>query len=92
MTHQIKLPLRLDFDATRDLHEKISTARGNPVDLDVGAVAHVGALAAQVLISARRQWLADGLAFRLVDLTTTLPDGFVRLGLDFTPFTEGAAE
>lgn len=90
MTQQISLPARLDFDAARDLHRQFSAARGQPLELDVAAVAQVGALAAQLLIVAHRQWQADGLSFRLLNLTTTLPDGFVRLGMDFAPFTQGA--
>lgn len=70
----MRLPQILDIAAAAPLWSELSRARGRPVELDASDVERVGGLCLQVLLTARAAWLADCLAFRVVNPST----GFVE--------------
>lgn len=77
MAATVRLAETLDMQATGRLAEEIAAHRG-PLVLDASGVTHVGALAAQLLLSARRDR-------RKITVTTPSPafdDGLRRLGID----------
>ncbi|HLQ20404.1 MAG TPA: hypothetical protein VK146_15630 [Tabrizicola sp.] len=76
----VLLPDRLDFAATRDLHARLLELRGGPVILDGTAVVFGGALAAQVLVGATRDWAAAGDMLSL-KLSPSLQDDLRRLAV-----------
>ncbi len=54
------LPETLDLPAAQQLAGELNACRGAPVTLDASQVKRMGALALQVLLSARKTWAADG--------------------------------
>lgn len=56
MNRLVALPERLDHDAARDLHAELAIHRGFNLVIDGSSVRVVGALAAQVLVAAARDW------------------------------------
>jgi anti-anti-sigma regulatory factor len=61
----IMLPDRLDFAAARNLHAELVQLRGETVVIDGTTVVFAGALAAQVMMSAVRDWKVAGDALAL---------------------------
>ena len=80
MTDALVLPERLDRDAARDLHAEFLGRRGHDLEIDGTLVRMAGALAAQVLVAAARDWAGEG---RTLTLTASLPmrEDLARLGL-----------
>ena len=76
----VTLSDRMDFAAARDLQEQLTELRGLPVAVDGTAVVFGGALGAQVLLSASREWAAAGHAWRLT-VSAALRNDLQRLGL-----------
>jgi anti-anti-sigma regulatory factor len=76
----VTLPDRMDFTAARELHQYLAKLRGSSVTVDGTAVVFGGALGAQVLLSASRDWAAAGHAWRLT-VSTALRNDLQRLGL-----------
>lgn len=62
----INLVDRIDFAAARSLHSALVGRRGKPVRIEGGTVTFAGALAAQVLLAAARDWKQAGVPFSLV--------------------------
>jgi chemotaxis protein CheX len=56
----IVLPAVLDIQSAEALRVQLLGARGGPLTLDGSAVERLGGLCLQVLLSARRTWVADG--------------------------------
>jgi anti-anti-sigma regulatory factor len=79
-TNVLRLPLRLDFAASRDLHAKFTELRGSALAIDGTAVTFCGALAAQVLLSASRETAATGETF-VLKASPALQDDLSRLGV-----------
>ncbi|WP_103257938.1 STAS domain-containing protein [Tabrizicola aquatica] len=80
MSEILHLPERLDFDAARTLHGQLLALRGHPVSIDGSAVRTGGALAAQVLLAAARDWRAAGQPFAFAP-SVALQDDLERLGV-----------
>jgi chemotaxis protein CheX len=90
-TQQIVLPETLDMRSAQSLRDQLTAARGAPADLDGSGVRRLGALGLQLLLSAERQWRADGHDFRLVDPSPDLRAGLKLLGVaDTQTFLTGA--
>jgi len=62
---EITLVPRLDSLAAKALAEEMLAMRGAPLTIDAGEVEFAGALGLQVLVSAARQWQADGFHLKL---------------------------
>ncbi len=78
--NDLRLPVRLDFAAARDLHAELVERRGSALSFDGTAVTFCGALAAQVLLSASRETAAAG-APVLLKASSALHDDLSRLGV-----------
>jgi anti-anti-sigma regulatory factor len=85
----IRLSDRLDFAAARDLHARFVECRSASVRVDGSAVIFGGALAAQVLLSASRDWAEAGTEWSLC-ASPALRNDLQRLGLlgDFPNLVE----
>lgn len=59
-TTRLTLASRLDLPAADRLHAAILARQGAALELDAGAVSHLGALCLQVLIAAATVWRAHG--------------------------------
>jgi len=59
---QLTLDRRLDLAAAGALRLAFLDRRGQPVSVDAGGVAHLGALALQVLMAAAAHWRQAGIA------------------------------
>lgn len=76
----LRLSVRLDFDAARDLHGALLDHRGSALVVDGTAVTFCGALAAQVLVAASRETAAAENSF-VLKASTALRDDLSRLGV-----------
>jgi|DewCreStandDraft_4_1066084.scaffolds.fasta_scaffold00506_72 anti-anti-sigma regulatory factor len=56
----VNLPRRLDVRAVAALRDQLLGRRGNDLVIDAAEVEVVSALALEVIVSAARQWSADG--------------------------------
>jgi anti-anti-sigma regulatory factor len=80
MSQYLQLQERLDFDAARDLHASLLALRGADLTIDGSAVRVGGALAAQILLAAARDWSLAGKSL-ILSASTSLQDDLSRLGL-----------
>lgn len=80
MTDALVLPERLDRDAARDLHAELLCRRGLDLEIDGALVRTAGALAAQVLVAAARDWAAEGKTLTLA-VSVPMREDLARLGL-----------
>ena len=87
---QIKLAAALDFRAAGALRDQFLAERGKPVEIDGGDVQRIGGQCIQVLASAQRTWLQDGVNFALANLSPEMLRALGHVGMD-TYFTEQAA-
>lgn len=55
----------LDLQAAEPLRAELMALRGRPLSVDASQVQRFGGLCLQVLASARKTWIEDGLALRL---------------------------
>jgi anti-anti-sigma regulatory factor len=53
----------------------------NPISIDVSATTEISAGALQLLISAHKQWVADGVPLALAGATESFRDSLTRLGV-----------
>ena len=90
MTARLALPAKLDQKAALALTDDLRAHRGADLEVDAGAVTHVGAVALQALLSAAATWRADGHALRLSNASDRCVEQLGLLG--FTPerLIEGA--
>lgn len=95
MTDPFLLPQRLDSSAAPALLESLLHRRGQPLALDAAGVEVIGTLALEVLVSAGRQWQADGISLLIDRPSPRFRDACGLLGLDaehpWTPMTQEAA-
>ena len=90
MPETLQMPSRLDFEGAGRLFAGLSRHRGEMVLLDATDVSYVGALAAQVLLCAARQWDSEGYPLRIVGSSRKLSDGLGQLGIDLAAVLRGA--
>lgn len=86
----MKLPGLLDGRAAIGLRAALLERRGKPLALDASEVVTLGALSAQVLVSAARTWRADGVELQLKAVSEALSNGLRLLGLGTHDITTGA--
>jgi chemotaxis protein CheX len=70
----------LDMPAARRLAAVLGECRGRPIEVDASRVKRIGALALQVLLSARKTWAADGHLLRLRDPSPQLCEALALSG------------
>lgn len=58
----VSLPPVLDLQAAEPLRAELMALRGRPLSLDASQVTRVGGLCLQVLMSARKIWVEDGVS------------------------------
>jgi len=84
----VALPPVLDLQAADPLRAELLALRGRPLDLDASQVNRVGGLCLQVLLSARKTWESDGLAFQVEQPSDAFVEQVAALGspeLQFQP-------
>jgi len=82
MTATVALPERLDLASAASLADTLRAQMGADVTLDASAVAHLGALGAQVLLSAAATWTATGHVLSLDRPSGDFLAQLAELGLD----------
>lgn len=58
----VSLPPVLDLQAAEPLRAELMSLRGRPMSLDASQVTRLGGLCLQVLMSARKIWVEDGVS------------------------------
>jgi chemotaxis protein CheX len=58
----VSLPPVLDLQAAEPLRAELMSLRGRPLSLDASQVNRLGGLCLQVLMSARKIWVEDGVS------------------------------
>ena len=66
-------------------------ARHGPVTVSAREVNRLDSHRLQLLLVARKQWLTDGIRFRVTDMSPAFRDGLERLGVAATHFDEETA-
>lgn len=82
MDRSMTLPAVMDSPGAAELAERLMAVRGASVQLDGGEVTFAGALALQVLVSARRQWSSDDMPFELVSPSDAFRESCRLLGIE----------
>ena len=81
MTATVKLATRLDLTSVQPLASEITGCAGADLVVDAGQVEHLGALAAQVLVAANRQWQAHGNRLVVDPRSPAFEDALATMGL-----------
>lgn len=90
---ELILPPVLDLRAAVPLHRDLLDRCGAPLRIDARAVERIGGQCAAVLLSAGRQWAADGHELRLESISPALRDGLTLLGIEPSQIgTDASAE
>ncbi len=76
----LALPAVLDIRAAESLKADLLGLRGQPVALDVANVERLGGLCLQVLLSARKTWVADGQALTLTGDAAVFSEQWAAFG------------
>lgn len=63
---KVTLPSRLDLGSIPKVASELNDRRGMAIDIDAGAVRHLGALGLQLLLSAEKEWCAKAIPLRVV--------------------------
>lgn len=82
----LSLAAILDGGRAAPLFEKLREAKGSDIVIDASEVARMGALCAQVLLSAQTTWAQDGRAFTILDPSGALARSAATLGLGENAF------
>ncbi len=77
----LRLAKVLDLAAAARLKEELAQFRGGSAVLDASDVQRLGTQCAQVLLSARRTWLAESQTFEIRDASEAFSEGLNRLGV-----------
>jgi chemotaxis protein CheX len=77
----LRLGKVLDLAAAAALKEELAQLRGHPAVIDASNVQRLGTQCAQVLLSARRTWLAESQIFEIKDASEAFSEGLNRLGV-----------
>jgi chemotaxis protein CheX len=81
MPNTITLAARMNFQAAKDLHSRLSASAGQDVEIDASGVDFLGGLAAQTLIAADRHWRGAGCAFAITGASAPFRQCLTELGL-----------
>jgi len=72
----------LDLAAAAALKQDLAELRGNGAIIDASEVQRLGTQCAQVLLSARRTWLAESQTFEIQNASEAFQEGLNRLGVN----------
>ena len=94
MSATLILASRLDSPAAEGLSRDLLAARGAAMVINAEAVTFCGALAMQLLLSARKQWQEDGQPFEIEKPSADLTDACRVLGVapDLVGITQKTGE
>lgn len=81
MSGSLTLAPRLDSPAADVLAHDLLEARGSTIQINAESVTFCGALAMQILVSARRQWIEDGQTFSIENPSNDLVEACRLLGV-----------
>lgn len=81
MSGVVTLPPRLDLASVAQVAGEIMAARGAPLRLDASRVTHLGALGAQLLLAAARDWHESGQGLSIAPCSPAVDDALDCLGL-----------
>lgn len=84
----VDLPARLDFAACETLVASLETARGKALRLNGAEVTFLGALSAEILLRAKREWSAADLPFTCDAPSSAFLQGLDLLGIPHTELLE----
>lgn len=91
MPAAVSLPSILDLQAAEPLRAELLALRGRPLSLDASQVSRLGGLCLQVLMSARKIWVEDGVCLTVDQPSSGFTEQLAAFGspdLQFEP--EGA--
>jgi len=77
----LKLAKVLDLAAAAALKDELAQFRGRSAVIDASDVQRLGTQCAQVLLSARRTWLAESQTFESKQASEAFSEGLNRLGV-----------
>ncbi len=77
----VRLAKVLDLAAAAALKEELAQCRGRSAVIDASDVQRLGTQCAQVLLSARRTWLAESQTFEIKNASEAFSEGLNRLGV-----------
>ncbi len=89
---RIELPEVLDQRAAQTVADHLLSHRGEVVTLDASHVRRLGAIGAEMLIAAQKQWLADETHFSVSGWSQEAQDALGEIGLSTEDFAEEAAQ
>jgi len=78
----LSLPGKMDADAAKSLMEAFLRRKDRAILVDASEVQQMSTLCVQVLLSARKCWERDGLAFSVSDPSPTFREGVTMLGAE----------
>ena len=84
----VSLPPVLDLQAAEPLRAELMSLRGRPLSLDASQVTRLGGLCLQVLMSARKIWVEDGVSLMVDQLSSGFSEQLAAFGdpeLHFEP-------
>jgi len=87
-TAQVSLPPVLDLQAAEPLRAELMALRGRPMALDASQVTRLGGLCLQVLMSARKIWVEDGVCLTVDQPSSGFSEQLAAFGgpeLQFQP-------
>jgi chemotaxis protein CheX len=77
----LTLPAEFNVSDLQPLVDRLLQARGRRLELEGSQVERIGGLGLQVLISARKTWLADGQKLSLANPSPALEDALALAGV-----------
>lgn len=87
----IELTPNLDLTQAGPLADTLSQIRGTAVEIHAHHVERLGALCAQVIMSARQTWAKDDIEFSIQTPSSAFEQGFEAIGLDAMEMTVNTA-
>ena len=77
---EVDLAPVLDLQAAEPLRAELMALRGRPMIIDASQVTRLGGLCLQVLMSARKIWVEDGLSLRVDQPSSGFSDQLAAFG------------
>lgn len=84
----LALPCKLDLAFCEGIAPQLGERRGGPLCFCAEKVGFVGVPGLQLLLSAQKQWQADGQEYLLRNVSDAMREGFALLGYSSFPFKE----
>ena len=81
---------KLDLAAAKSFHAELLSRAGGNITLDLSGVTHMGALCAQICLSAARTLQANGHSLQLTNTPDTVTAHLTSMGLSAETLATGA--